>query len=115
MAAPFHIDPGQLNQRVTLQQRAAGVDSNGQASGAWFDVATLWAQALPLRGREFFAAAQVQQEHSVKFTMRWRADVVPTARLVWQGQPYDITGVTQLGGRRVWIEVIALQGVKDGR
>lgn len=109
------IDPGQLNQRVLLQTRSTGTDALGQSNAAWATVAALWAQAMPLRGREFFAAAQVQQEHSVKFTLRWRADITPTARIVWQGQPYDVTGVTQLGGRRVWLEVMALAGVKDGR
>lgn len=109
------IDPGQLNQRVQLQTRSTGTDALGQANSAWVTVASLWAQALPLRGREFFAAAQVQQEHAVKFTLRWRADITLTARIVWQGQPYDITGVTQLGGQRVWVEVIAMAGVKDGR
>lgn len=114
MATP-HIDPGQLNQLVQLQTRSAGTDALGQSSAAWTTVATLWAQAMPLRGREFFAAAQVQQENSVKFTMRWRADITATARIVWQGVPHDITGVTQLGGQRVWVEVMALAGVKDGR
>lgn len=109
------MDPGELNQRVTLQRRAVGTDAMGQASGAWTDVATVWARVLPLRGREFFAAAQVQQELSIKVTMRYRADVEPTMRLMWQGKPHDITGVIQLGGKKVWIEVMALGGVKDGR
>ena len=111
----MHIDPGRLNQRVTLQTRSAGTDAMGQAAEAWVNVATVWAQAMPLRGREFFAAAQVQQEHSVKFTLRWRDGVTLTSRLVWRGQAYDITGITDLGGRRVWLEVLALHGVKDGR
>lgn len=109
------MDPGQLNERITLQSRAAGLDGMGQAIGTWTDVATVWAQVMPLRGREFFAAAQVQQELSIKVTMRYRADVVPTMRIVWQGKPHDITGVVQLGGKKVFMEVMALSGVKDGR
>lgn len=109
------MDPGKLNQRVTLQQRAAGEDAMGQANGAWQDVATVWAQVMPLRGREFFAAAQTQQELSIKVTMRYRAGVTPSMALLWQGQRYDITGVIQLGGRREWLEVMALTGGRDGR
>jgi SPP1 family predicted phage head-tail adaptor len=109
------MDPGKLKERVTLQRRAVGTDAMGQASGAWTDVATVWALVLPLRGREFFAAAQVQQELSIKVTMRYRADVEPTMRLMWQGKPHDITGVVQLAGQRDWLEVMALGGVKDGR
>jgi SPP1 family predicted phage head-tail adaptor len=109
------IDPGRLRHRVQVQTRAATTDDMGQAAEQWATVLTVWAEALPLRGREFFAAAQVQQEHSVKFTMRWRPELKPTARIVWRGQVYDITGVTDLGGRGAWAEVMALQGVKDGR
>jgi SPP1 family predicted phage head-tail adaptor len=109
------IDPGQLTERVTLQSKASTPDAFGQDTAAWADVATVWAQVLPLRGREFFAAAQVQQELSVKTTIRYRADVKPSMRLVWRGQPHDITGVVDLGGRREWLEVMALAGVKDGR
>ena len=109
------MNPGKLNDRVTLQRRAAGSDAMGQASGAWTEVATVWALVLPLRGREFFAAAQVQQEQSIKVTMRYRADVEPTMRLMWQGKPHDITGVIQLAGEKAWLEVMALGGVKDGR
>ena len=109
------IDPGRLKHRVQIQVRSSTTDAMGQAAEVWSVVATVWAEAMPLRGREFFAAAQVQQEHAVKFTLRWRADLVPTSRLVWRGQAYDITGVTDLGGRGAWAEVMALQGVKDGR
>lgn len=109
------IDPGRLRHRVAIQVRSTLTDAMGQAADQWTTVATVHAEAMPLRGREFFAAAQVQQEHSVKFTLRWRADLAPTARIVWRDQPYDITGVTDLGGRGVWAEVMALQGVKDGR
>ncbi len=109
------MDPGKLNQRVTLQRRAAGEDAMGQANGAWEDVAPLWAQVLPLRGREYFAAAAVQQETSVKVTIRYRPDVTPSMRLVWQGVPYDITSVVQLGGRKFWLELLMISGGRDGR
>lgn len=109
------IDPGRLRHRVSVQARSTVTDAMGQAADQWTTVHTAWAEAMPLRGREFFAAAQVQQEHSVKFTMRWRDCLVPAARIIWRGQAYDITGVTDLGGRGVWVEVMALQGVKDGR
>ncbi len=108
------IDPGQLRERVTIESRTTTLDGFGQNVAAWTALATVWAQALPLRGREFFSAAQVQQERSVKFTLRYRPDIVPTMRLVWRGQPHDITGVIDLGGQREWLEVIALAGVKDG-
>lgn len=109
------LDAGKLDQRITLQSRAAGTDGMGQASGAWQDVATVWAQVLPLRGREFFAAAAVQQEASIKVTLRYRPDVSPSMRVIWQGVAHDITSVVQLGGRKEWLELLMITGGRDGR
>lgn len=108
------MDAGQLDQRVTLQSRSVATDANGQDTITWVDVATVWAQCQALRGREFFAAAQVQQEQTVKVRIRYRADVVQTMRLVWQGRAHDITGVVPVG-RKEMLEIMCLQGVKDGR
>lgn len=113
MDALHTIDPGELTERVTLQSRTVTKDAYGQDVITWTDIATVWARVRALRGREFFAAAAVQQEQSIKAVIRQRTDVDATCRLVWQGRPHDITGAIPLG--RQWTEIVALQGVKDGR
>jgi SPP1 family predicted phage head-tail adaptor len=113
MARDYTVDPGELTERVTLQSRSTAQDAYGQATITWTDVATVWARVRPVSGREFFAAAQVQQEQTVKVLVRYRTDVLPTWRLVWQGRAHDITGVLPIG--REWTEILCLQGVKDGR
>lgn len=105
---------GQLDQRVTLQSRSVATDGMGQDTITWVDVATVWAQCQALRGREFFAAAQVQQEQTVKVRIRFRDDVNQTMRLMWQGRAHDITGVVPVG-RKDMLEIMCMQGVKDGR
>lgn len=108
------MDIGKLDQRITLQSRSVAADAAGQDTITWTDVATVWAQVQAVRGREFFAAAQVQQEQTLKVRIRYRADVLPTWRLVWQGRNHDITGVISVG-RKEMTEIMCLQGVKDGR
>lgn len=107
------IDPGQLTERVTLQSRSVVKDAYGQDTITWTDVATVWARVRALSAREFFVAAQVQQEQTLKVMIRQRTDVQPTWRLLWQGRAHDITGVIPTG--REWTELMCLQGVKDGR
>ena len=108
------MDPGQFDERVTLQSRSVVTDAFGQATITWVDVATVWAQVQQLRGREFFAAAQVQQEQTVKVRMHYRDGVQTTWRLVWRGIHHDITGVIPVGHRET-LEIMCLAGVKDGR
>ena len=113
MATAYTVDPGELTERITLQSRSVAKDSYGQDTITWVDAATVWARVRAIHGREFFAAAQVQQEQTIKVLIRQRSDVLPTWRLMWQGRAHDITGVIPIG--REWTEIMCLQGVKDGR
>ena len=114
--ATARITAGALDQRLTLQSRAAGADVLGQPSGAWQTVATVWGRARPLRSRELFAAGQVQNVSDVEFTIRWRSDVLATWRVLWRGTPHDITGAPiDVDGQRQYLQLLAASGVRDGR
>ena len=106
---------GSLNQRVTIQRRGVGDDAAGQPSTSWVDVATVYASVLPLRGRDFLAAAQNQASFDAKVTLRFGADVLAGDRLLWGSQVLDIVGhPINVGGRRVSIELMCTHGVKVG-
>ena len=111
----MRLNAGELDQRVTLQQRAAGVDALGQDSATWADVATVWAKAEPLRGREFFAAGQAHSEVSVRFRIRYRTGVLPTMRALWRGVPHDVVAVLEPHGDKVSLELMCSTGARDGR
>ena len=91
--AGYVIDPGELTERVTLQSRSVAKDAYGQDTITWTDVATVWARVRAVSGREFFAAAQVQQEQSVKVVIRRRADVAATWRLLCHAGTQWITAL----------------------
>lgn len=108
------LNAGRLDQRITLQQPNASVDALGQRVETWADVAELWARAQPLRGREFFAAGQVQSEASVKFTIRWREGVAGHMRVVWRGVPHAIVAEPMdVDGQRVELELLCAAGIRD--
>jgi SPP1 family predicted phage head-tail adaptor len=72
---------GPLRHRVTIQRRAESQDATGSVLWSWVDHATVWAAIEPIMGREYFAAAQVQSEVSVKIRMRYRDDLHSTMRI----------------------------------
>jgi SPP1 family predicted phage head-tail adaptor len=110
------LEPGALDQRVRLQQRSSAVDVLGQSVETWTDVATVWAQAQPLRGREFFAAGAMQSEATVRFRIRWRSDVDATYRVVWRDVPHAIVAPPMdVDGRRDVLELMCAAGIRDGR
>lgn len=109
------LSAGEKDQLVTLRRRATGVDALGQESTTWETVAQVWAQALPLRGREYFAAGQAQSEASVKFRIDFREDVGVTWQVLWRSQPHDIIHVADVEGARTVLELMCATGARDGR
>lgn len=108
------LNAGVLDRRITLQARAPGVDARGQPDGAWGDIDTVWAEPMPAKGREFFAAAQLQAELGMAWRIRHRADVTPSMRAVEGTVAYDIQAVVPSRNRE-WLDLYCIQGVKDGR
>jgi SPP1 family predicted phage head-tail adaptor len=104
---------GKLRDLVTLQSPVGTRDEVGQRTASWQSQGEVWADCQNLRGREYFAAAQVQQETSVKVQIRRRDDVQPDWRLVWEGRNYDVVSAVRVG--TTMTELLVLQGVKDGR
>lgn len=104
-----------LDQRVMLQQKSVARAANGEEVVTWNDVATVWAEAIPLRGREFFAAAQMQQTVDVRFRIRARAGLAGDMRLQWKAQPYDITAIIPgTGPYAGFLELMTVSGVRNG-
>jgi len=109
------MDASQLRSRIKIMSPTKTQDEYGQATIVWVLLAELWVNVMAVRGREFFAAAQINQETTVKFTIRYRADITTLNRIEYDGKGYDITGVIPLAGRKEWLELMAIEGIKDGR
>ena len=114
------INAGRMDQRITLQRRTTGVDALGQEATTWVDYATVWGGVSTKRGREYFAAGEVQGEAAMAVRIRYRADVITLGsgalRLVYRGQPYDITEPPQdVDGQRAAIDLFCTTGARDGR
>lgn len=109
------INAGNLTERIVLQSPSASVDALGQRVETWATVATVWAQAQPLRGREYFAAGAMQSEAQVRFRIRWRSGVDGTMRVLWRGVPHAIVAEPMdVDGARTVLEIMATAGIRDG-
>lgn len=87
------LDPGKLRHRVVLQEKTSFQDTHGDMVEDWSPVATLWAAIEPLSAREFVASQALQSAVTVRITIRYRAGVVPTMRLLHGSKVYTIAGV----------------------
>lgn len=96
------IKAGRLRHRVRLERYADLLDSNGdvlqdpvsgEISREWTLVATVWAAIEPLSAREFIQSQATQAEVVARITIRYRADLEPTWRIVHGSNVYAIHGV----------------------
>ena len=84
---------GRLNKRVLIQSPATGQDAMGEPTTGWTDVATVWASIVDVSGREYVAAGGMQNSAQTKITIRYRAGIVPSMRVVHGSDAYNVEAV----------------------
>jgi len=91
----------ELNKVVTFEAMTTTIDpSTGYPTEAWTQVGEAsFAKMEPLVGREFLAAAAMQAQGLVKFTIRHRDDIDTTMRLVHDGEAWNMTSIQNIRGR----------------
>lgn len=110
------LSAGQLNQRIQIQAQSAGENGLGERVGGWVNQGEpIWAAVRPLRGTKRAEAGALQLAVDTVFFIRWRTGISAANRLLWEGRAYDIVSAEPIDGGRVWIEIQAVTGVRDGR
>ena len=107
------VHAGELRHRAVFLQKQVQVKS-GVSTTQWLPAFTCWCKAEPLSGREFWQAATVNRENDVRFTIRYRDDVNPAMRILFEGKLYDITSVLDVDSRHSKLEILA-RSVTDGQ
>lgn len=98
---------GNLDRLIELRHRVLTQNSHGEQVPSYPSAyATVWAEKLDQRAREYFAAQGTQAEATTRFRIRWRSDVVMTDRLVLDSVNYDIVQISEIG-RRQGLELFA--------
>lgn len=77
----LNIKVGDLRNRIIIQQFVKGTDADGYKVENWQDVKNPWAKIENLYGKEYYAAAAVQAEKTVKFTIRYTNGIDETMRI----------------------------------
>lgn len=92
---------GMLRQRVTIQESTPTQNEVGEEIDNWSDVATVWASILPKSSVERFlsGAVQVQAEITHGVRIRYRGDLTPMMRIVWENRYLYIETIVDPDGR----------------
>lgn len=94
------IKAGQLDRRLRLQRPVTAKNSFGEEVVSFVDVATVYAKlATPVPGREDFSFDQHSAKQPVVFEIRYRTDLGPKWRVVYDGSTYEVEDVGEIGRR----------------
>jgi SPP1 family predicted phage head-tail adaptor len=99
---------GRRDRLVELRHRVVALDpSSGQEVESWPEAyATVWAEKIDVRSREFLAGSVAVGEITTTFRILYRTDVLSTDRIVYGGLAYNIQPPIEIG-RREGLELMA--------
>ena len=84
---------GRYRHRITLQNATITRNEYGEVIRTWYDLDTVWAAVDTLKGDEYFAARTLRNAVSHRVTLRYRSDITPHHRLLFEGRTFDIEAV----------------------
>lgn len=96
---------GLLDRCVRIESRTLAQDSYGESLETWAVLESVRAGVKYMRGMEPFQGDQYNAKRVVQFTIRYRTGIDETARIVWEGDTYDIDYINQKG-RHQWLEIV---------
>lgn len=114
------IASGKYRHRITVERAEQTRSPIGEAVTAWVPyLSRIAAQVAPLRGREYFAAGQMQAATDHRVLIRYRAGIVREMRIVWHGPegdvPLDIVSVINVDNANAELELMCVEGQRNAR
>jgi len=111
------MNAGKLRHRVTFQSPGTTQDPvTGEMVQGW---ATVWdkvpASVEPLSVKDYIASHAVQAEIAARITIRFRAGVSASMRIIHRGEIYNILGVlSDPNSGLEWLTLPCSKGVNEG-
>ena len=91
-----------LDRIVELQERRVTRDNFGSEVVSWSEIEKVWANVKQTGTSEDFEnnADRDVALRNATIRIRWRSDLQETSRVVYDGFPWDIKGIAEVGRRR---------------
>ena len=93
------ILPGQLRERVTVEQPTRTTTDLGESQLSWSTYATRWASVEGVSSREALQFGQQQVEITHKVRLRYLDGLTSQMRLQWRSRTLDVVSVLEYGNR----------------
>lgn len=99
------IRPGEMRERVTIQEPARSTNAVGESTLAWSDVATVWASVNGVSAKEMLDYGQEQVSVTHKLRLRYYSGLTQQHRFRWRGKTLHIVSLLEYGNRSEHVAV----------
>ena len=92
-----------MDRRIRIERPVSTQNDYGEAVPTWELVDLVWAEKVPLKGKELLAAQQIVPQAETMFRIRWRDDIKPNRdenmRIIEDEISYGIQHIAEIGRR----------------
>jgi SPP1 family predicted phage head-tail adaptor len=102
---------GKMRHRIELQQPLAVKDAGGGLTITWQSVEEVDGQVKPVSAREMMHAMGINNPVTHRVKLRYRADLKPDWRLVYDGRTFKIASNPDPDERKRYLELMVEEGL----
>lgn len=101
-----------LREQIRVERPLTSMDGQGGRYVSWQEVATIFAQVVPLQNvtQETLFADQPRSRETYRMTVRYRADIGVDMRVIWRGKTLLLSAVYEDHQARGMLHLVAYQG-----
>ena len=108
------MEIGDFRHRIVIQNLVALVNENGFEIEEWQNYKVVWASVSNLSGREYYQAAAIKAEKTIKFLIRYIEGIETSMRILFDNKQYNIVFIDNLKYKNQYIELKVLEEVVNG-
>jgi len=105
------VTAGMLRHTVSLQRVTKTADGAGGFTHTWATIASLKAYLRVSGANERTDQERLNMTQRQKAIIRYRADILPNDRILFEGKPYQIRGISDLEFRKKYLDLDLESGV----
>jgi SPP1 family predicted phage head-tail adaptor len=99
-----------MRHRITIERATKTPDGAGGSTQTWIPIATVWADVKPVSGNERYQSMRVEADVSHTILTRYRSDILPSDRAIFDGRQMQIKSVINIEERNRYLEIKAVEG-----
>jgi SPP1 family predicted phage head-tail adaptor len=99
------IRPGEMRERVTVQQATPTVNSIGESTLTWNTLTTVWAAVNGVSSSEALVDGQQESRITHRVRLRYISGLKHTDRFLWRGRVLQIVSLLEYANRSEHVAV----------